>query len=67
MDSENTWQNLSEWKDLWDSRRPGKHSAMNDEQREVLALPPNKFTIYRGTLDCSENGLSLTISHEKAI
>ena len=64
-DSENIWQNRELWILLLSF--PGdRESAMEAEELEVLKGLPNKVTIYRGTREGFEHGLSWTLSKSKA-
>jgi hypothetical protein len=66
MDSENIWQNLYTWIRLLQSERPGRCHFMNDEERAVLESLPEKVTVYRGCTRRNANGISYTLSREKA-
>jgi hypothetical protein len=66
-DSENIRQSLSFWKRLWSSDAPGRHFAMNREERVRFAEMPETISVWRGTsFKSSINGLAWTFDVEKA-
>jgi hypothetical protein len=73
VDSENIWQNLNEWRNVWESKRSAKFNCMDEEEREVFAALPNTIKVYRGVhgKGCNmplyrRNGLSWTTSYDTA-
>jgi hypothetical protein len=67
-DTENGWQNLSEWQRLFDSDRPEKRYLMDeDDNYETYSNLPDVVTVYRGCQkNQNENGLSWTLNKERA-
>jgi hypothetical protein len=67
-DSENIWQNLEDWRELWNEVRPGKKYAMDATERKAFKRLPDEITIYRGICEGHVvNGMSWTLDREKAI
>lgn len=67
-DSDNIWQNLEEWRELWNERRPCKHHAMDATERKTFTRLPREITIYRGFLEGhSADGISWSLDRNKAI
>lgn len=70
-DTENLWQNYSEWHDVLDSDRAGREMMMDEDERVALAALPDEFTIYRGFKHPLEHGqvcgLSWTLDRERAV
>lgn len=65
IDSENIWQNLDQWRQLFESTRSG--SPMTDEEEAALAAMPDPVPVYRGGVeDANEYGLSWTTDRERA-
>ena len=65
LDSENIWQNLDQWRQLFESTRSG--SPMTDEEEAALAAMPDPIPVYRGGVeDANEYGLSWTTDRERA-
>jgi hypothetical protein len=65
LDSENIWQNLDQWRELFESTRSG--SPMTDEEEAALAAMPDPVPVYRGSVeDANEYGLSWTTDRERA-
>ena len=65
IDSENIWQNLDQWRRLFESRRPG--SPMTEEEAAALAAMPDPVPVYRGGVeDANEYGLSWTTDRARA-
>lgn len=64
-DSENIWQNLSEWRRLLSSKRSGQF--MYEDDLKVFQALPDSFTVYRG-YERGKNfdGVSYTLEREKA-
>jgi hypothetical protein len=66
-DTENGWQNLSEWERLFDSDRPERRYVMDEEEFFYYEKLPDSVTVYRGCQkNQNENGLSWTFDKEKA-
>lgn len=66
-DSENIWQYLREWEELFSSNCPHSEHFMSDEERNFFSSLPEKFEIHRGYKHgVNEYGLSWTLSKEKA-
>lgn len=65
LDSENIWQNLDQWRELFESTRSG--SPMTEEEEAALAAMPDPVPVYRGGVeDANEYGLSWTTDRERA-
>lgn len=73
-DSENIWQHLDQWRDLFsDTTIPGRKHFMSEEDQETMELPSNKggisdtFTVYRGfNRDDAVDGFSWCLNRERA-
>ena len=66
-DSENIWQNMSKWRQLLRSKRPGRENFMSLEERKFLSGLPEKIRVYRGYQPGKNmNGLSFTLDKEQA-
>ena len=65
-DAENAHQNLEEWKRILRSPRVIQKSIMREEDYKLYEELPNDLVIYRGCVSKNENGLSWTLSKEKA-
>lgn len=66
-DTENGWQNLSEWQRLFDSDRPERRYLMDEFDFQAYSNLPDVVTVYRGCQkNQNENGLSWTFDKEKA-
>ena len=66
-DTENGWQNLSEWQRLFDSDRPERKYLMDEFEFHAYSNLPKTVTLYRGCQkNQNENGLSWTFEKEKA-
>jgi hypothetical protein len=64
--SENIWQWRSVWQHFWNSGRPMKRAAMNeDEQRHFDGLP-DLITIYRGQSQRNQRGMSWSLDRQRA-
>ena len=66
-DTENAWQNLDEWRKLFNSSRPKRQRLMDRD--EVLAYDslPDTVKIYRGCQKgINEDGISWTLKRDKA-
>lgn len=74
IDSENIWQNLEEWRLLFEEPERGyMEHFMSEDDRKVFTLPENKggmprtFPVYRGfNYDGGEDGFSWTIDRARA-
>ncbi|NBR23906.1 MAG: hypothetical protein EBU08_09095 [Micrococcales bacterium] len=66
-DTENAWQNLDEWRKLFNSSRPKRQRLMDRD--EVLAYDnlPDTVKVYRGCQKgINEDGISWTLKRDKA-
>ena len=67
IDSENIWQELDLWIELLKSDRAGKKKYfMDEDDKEKYKALPKKLTVYRGHRKHNKDGLSWTLSKEKA-
>lgn len=70
-DSENIWQNYTEWEDVLSSERGCRESMMDEGEQIALNLKPEEFTIYRGynLYDGGQPpfGFSWTLDKERAV
>lgn len=66
--SENIFQNVDIWVDLLCSDRSGREAMMSADEQQALADMPEKFTVYRGTVERyrDDGGLSWTTDYDKA-
>ncbi len=60
IDTENAWQNLDEWYELWQSDRGER------PKHELPEGSGDVLTIYRGVREEEHEGISWTLSYEKA-
>jgi hypothetical protein len=66
-DTENGWQNLSEWQRLFDSDRPERRYLMDEDDFDAYSNLPDVVTVYRGCQkNQNENGLSWTLDKSRA-
>ena len=66
IDSENIWQNLELWGELWNEAT--RRHAMDAKERKALNALPDEITIYRGAGEkYTLNGMSWTLDRDKAI
>jgi hypothetical protein len=65
IDSENIWQHLDEWVNLFISRG-NSYYFMDENERKAFEELPDEITIYRGHQTKNKNGLSWTLNEEKA-
>lgn len=66
-DTENSWQNLDLWKELFNSDRPNRQSLMDADERLALESLSDTVKIYRGCeKGLNENGISWTLKRDKA-
>ena len=67
IDTENAWQNIGSWTELFGSDRASQHSLMNEEELQLFTSLPDTLTIYRGCRkDVNEEGLSWTLDRSRA-
>ncbi|MCK1344464.1 MULTISPECIES: hypothetical protein [unclassified Bradyrhizobium] len=66
-DSENIWQNIDAWQELWNCDRPNKLASMNEQERAALAALPSDLTIYRGFTEGRLHGMSWTLDRDVAV
>jgi hypothetical protein len=68
IDSENIWEDLPTWHEMWTSTRPERDRVMSDEDKAVLRDLPDTVTIWRGvTRRKAADGMSWTIDRSKAV
>lgn len=61
-DTENQWQNLSEWQDVLSSERGQKEYFMDQDEQKFLKSLPDEVEIYRGCFEgINDEGLSWTL------
>lgn len=61
-DTENQWQNLSEWQDVLSSERDQKEYFMTSDEQQFLKSMPDEVEIYRGCFEgINDEGLSWTL------
>lgn len=66
-DSENIGRNLDLWKELlFETRFTNQEYFMDEKEREAFNKLPDQLTIYRGHQGVNKDGLSWTLSQEKA-
>lgn len=65
-DSENIWQNVDVWMDLWSSDHHRHDLVMDEDEMEVFDNLPEIVNVYRGTQRGLPLGLSWTTDHERA-
>jgi hypothetical protein len=69
-DSENIWQQLEQWREIWqiDCSPSSRAHAMDEDEQATLAALPETFTVWRGaTHKGVADGLSWTPDKAKAI
>ena len=66
LDSENIWQYLPYWERFLRSGRPEKEYFMDAEDKKFYKSLPKELTIWRGHQKHNKDGLSYTLSKEKA-
>jgi len=66
MDSENIWQNRNQWVRLLRSNRAGKSTLMTRKELAKLNSLPDKITVWRGCTKRNKDGVSWTLSEDKA-
>jgi hypothetical protein len=66
-DTENGWQNIEQWKELFGSSRPKRGCLMDEDEQFAFENLGDKFTVYRGCQKgLNEDGISWTLKREKA-
>jgi len=67
IDSENIWQHKQTWQTIWKAL-PDPHMTMDDNERAVYNLMPDKISIHRGIRHKGHNrrGMSWTRDKERA-
>lgn len=66
IDSENIYENLRGWEVMLASDRPGREQMMTEDERAFVSDLPAKVRLYRGHQALNRNGLSYTLSVDKA-
>jgi hypothetical protein len=67
IDSENIWQELDSWEQVFNNDRSGKEFFMSDEDRDALAALDDTITVYRGAIkNRNEEGLSWSLDYDVA-
>lgn len=64
--SENVWQNKRELTQMFGDKRPGRENIMDEDERGEFGKIADIITIYRGCSSVNQNGMSWTLSKEKA-
>ena len=66
-DTENAWQNLDEWRKLFNSNRPHQERLMDRDEILALSSLPDTVKVYRGCQKVvNEDGISWTLKRDKA-
>lgn len=66
-DTENAWQNLDEWRKLFNSNRPHRERLMDRDEVLALSSLPDTVKVYRGCQKgINEDGISWTLKRDKA-
>ena len=66
-DTENGWQNIEQWKELFGSSRSSRSFLMDEDEQFGLQNLGDSFTVYRGCQEgLNEDGISWTLRREKA-
>jgi hypothetical protein len=66
-DTENAWQNLEQWRELFNSDRPQRERLMDRDEILALSSLPDTVKIYRGCQKgINEDGISWTLKRDKA-
>jgi len=66
-DTENGWQNLEQWRALFNSDRPARNYLMDEDEYATLQNLPDTVEIYRGCQKrINEDGISWTLNRDKA-
>lgn len=72
VDTENYWQNIDEWRDLWQEMWDSdeimaRHHVMQDDEQAVLAALPDRLRVYRGVKHPAwDQGLAWTLDRKQA-
>lgn len=67
IDTENAWQNIGSWSEIFASDRASQHSLMNEDELQLFHSLPDTLTIYRGCRrDINEDGLAWTLDEQRA-
>lgn len=60
------FRNLSMWRRLWASERPGREHAMEEADRALYAALPEEVEVHRGfTYPGMETGMAWTLDRER--
>lgn len=65
-DSENIWQNVDVWMDLWAAPYHSPELIMDEDEMAAFNALPELITVYRGTQKGLPLGLSWTTDRERA-
>ena len=66
-DTENGWQNLEQWRALFNSDRPARNYLMDENEHATLQNLPDTVEIYRGCQKgINEDGISWTLNRDRA-
>jgi len=66
-DTENGWQNIEQWRELFGSSRPSRNFLMDEDEQFAFDNLSEKFTVFRGCQEgINEDGISWTLKREKA-
>lgn len=67
VDSENIFQNLEQWIELWNSDRAFREHSMSKSEQEYFNSLPETLAVYRGSAyETSLEGLSWTLAKDRA-
>lgn len=67
IDSENIWQCLNQWVDIWNSEGHAHSVFMEDDEMETFKALPDTITVWRGVAHReSVEGMSWTVDKAKA-
>lgn len=66
-DTENAWQNLEQWRELFSSSRSKRERLMDRDEVLALSSLPDTVKVYRGCQKgINEDGISWTLKRDKA-
>jgi hypothetical protein len=66
-DTENSYQDLGTWKNLFKSKRGQRHNLMTEDELNTMESLDDTVTIFRGCVkNLNEDGLSWTLNKERA-
>ena len=66
-DTENSYQDLGTWKNLFKSKRGQRHNLMTEDELNTMESLDDTVTIFRGCVkNLNEDGLSWTLDKERA-